>query len=178
MRKQIEYSMKSVRLVSKFLFLITRIAATGYFLSFLLSAIAFATNWNLNLIDEQRRFEIYYPFTKSPYLLGEFNQGYILMFLLLLGLYAIFFYLAGNVFKVFTYQKLFTTNGILQLKRFYLGNFIFPSLAILFISFFYHLDSPVEIFVMLHALLGVFTYFLAAIFKQGVNLQNEQDLII
>lgn len=170
--------MKTVRVVSRVLFIITRVVSLGYLLSFLLSAIAFASGWSLNIIDQGRRFEVCYPFTHQPYLLGEYNSGYMMMMLLLLGLYALFFFLVSNVFNVFTQTKLFTEHGIRQLKWFYSGNLILPLTAVFILSPFYNIESPVEILVALHALLGVFTYFLAAIFEQGVNLQKEQDLII
>jgi hypothetical protein len=170
--------MKTVRVVSRVLFIVTRVVSLGYLASFLLSALAFSIGWSLNIIEQGSRFEICYPFTHVPYLLGEYNGGYILMFLLLLGLYTLFFFLVGNVFSVFTQTKLFTEQAIKQLKWFYSTNLILPLTAAFIISPFYKIDSPVEILIALHALLGIFTYFIAAIFEQGVNLQKEQDLII
>ena len=40
------------------------------------------------------------------------------------------------------------------------------------------IDEGVFVLVLLHAILGIFAYFIAAIFQQGVQLQTEQDLII
>jgi len=170
--------MNTVRAIAKVLFILTRITALGYLLSFFLSAIAFATGFGLNLIEQKTRFEIAYPFTRQPYLLGEYSSGYILAFLLLLALYALFFFLIGNVFRVFCQSRLFTENGIKQLKRFYTSNLVFPIAAVLVVTPFYDIDSPVAILVILHAFLGIFSYFMAAIFEQGVSLQDEQDLII
>ncbi len=170
--------MKTVRAVSGVLVVITRVASLGYLLSFLLSSLALATGWSLKLTTGGSRFEIMYPFTESPYLLGEYNRGYIVAFLVLLGLYSLFFFLISNVFKAFTKSRLFTVYGIRQLQRFYATNIILPSLTAFVISGFYKIDNIVETLVILHALLGVFTYFMAAIFEQGVRLQNEQDLII
>lgn len=170
--------MKTVRLISRVLFIITRLLSAGYLLSFLLSAIALTTGRGLHLTDQRSRFEVFYPFTQHPYLRGEYNGGYMLMFLMILGLYAFFFFLVGNVFTVFTQTKLFTAYGIRQLKRFYVGNLVLPPLSVVVISLFYSIDSPAEILLTLHMLLGVFTYFLAAIFSEGVNLQNEHDLIL
>jgi hypothetical protein len=31
---------------------------------------------------------------------------------------------------------------------------------------------------VLHLIMGIFVWFVAAIFKQGIQLQNEQDLFI
>lgn len=170
--------MKTVRFVARFLLALSRMLAVGYLISFLLSLVALTSGWSLNLVSENRRFEIYYPFTKVPYLLGEYNPGYMLMFLLLLGLYAIFFFLVGNVFKVFTRSKLFTTYGIRQLRNFYLGNLIMPICAGAVIAICYGFESPMVILVILHMILGVFTYFMAAIFEQGLVLQSENDLIL
>lgn len=170
--------MNIVRFIARILSVVSRIAAVGYLLSFLLSAVSLYTGWSLNLIDNGRRFEIDYPFTHIPYLLGEYNNGYIIMFLLLLGLYALFFLLVGNVFHVFTQTKLFTAYGIRQLRIFYLGNLVIPALAMLLISIVYDVESPLQILVILHMLLGVFSYFMAAIFKEGYHLQSEHDLIL
>ncbi|TDO20055.1 DUF2975 domain-containing protein [Pedobacter duraquae] len=170
--------MQTVRLISRLLFIITRAAAVGYLLSFLLSAAALSTGWSLNIIENGSRFQVCYPFTAEPYLLGENNRGYILGFLMLLGLYALFFYLVGNVFRVFTHEKLFTKEGIRHLKIFYLGNLVLPVLAVIIIAPFYPVYNEMKILVVLHALLGVFSYFISAIFTQGVKLQHEQDLII
>lgn len=170
--------MRNVQTVSKLLFNVSVILCAGYFASFLLSVVALSTGWSLHLIDSHRRFEICYPFTNTPYLLGEYNGGYILMFLLLLGLYALFFYLVGRVFTVFAKPKLFTAYGIRQLKLFYLGNLVLPAVSAIIISSFYNIESPAGILITLHMLLGVFTYFMAAIFKEGYHLQTENDLIL
>ncbi len=170
--------MKPVRLIASILSMVSKVLAAGYFLSFLLSLIALTTGWSLHIIDSGRRFEICYPSTDTPFLLGEYNSGYMVMFLLLLGLYALFFLLVGNVFSVFTKTKLFTAYGIRHLTAFYLGNLILPGVAAVLIAFLYHVESPLAILVVLHMLLGVFSYFMAAIFREGYHLQNEHDLIL
>jgi hypothetical protein len=73
---------------------------------------------------------------------------------------------------------LFTQYGIGRLKGFYLANLIIPGATILLTSFFTEVDDTSVIFIALHFILGVFAFFLAAIFRQGVHLQNQQDLII
>jgi len=170
--------MKTVRTISRVLVMFTRVASLGYLLSFILSGVALGTGWSLKLTTGGTRFEIMYPFTSSAYLLGEYNRGYIIAFLFLLGLYSLFFFLVSNVFKAFTKSRLFTVYGIKQLQWFYGANIILPFLTALIISRFYEIDNIAETLVILHVLLGVFTYFMAAIFEQGVRLQNEQDLII
>jgi len=170
--------MKTTRFVARVLLALTRILTVGYAMSFLLSLLALSTGWSLHLINGNRRFEILYPFSNVPYLLGEYNNGYILMFLLLLGLYSLFFFLVGNVFKVFTRPKLFTPYGIRQLRWFYLGNLMLPIVAAFIITLCYGIDAALVILVILHIILGVFTYFMAAIFEQGLVLQVENDLIL
>lgn len=170
--------MKTVRFVARSLLAFSRILAVGYALSFLLSLLALSSGWSLNVFAENQRFEILFPFTRVAYLLGEYNQGYILMFLLLLGLYSLFFFLVGNVFKVFTQPKLFTAYGVRQLRTFYLGNLLMPVCAGTLIGFCYGIESPMVILIILHMILGVFTYFMAVIFEQGLTLQSENDLIL
>ena len=170
--------MKTVRLISGILRYASRITAWGYLLTFLYASASLATGWCLHLTEQQQRFVICYPFTVQPFLLGEYQSGYILMFLLLLGLYALFFFLVGNVFRVFTKIRLFTPFGVNQLRRFYVANLVLPLCAAMVVFPFYTLDSTVPILITLHAILGIFTYFMAAIFRQGLALQDEQDLII
>ncbi|WP_257666978.1 DUF2975 domain-containing protein [Parapedobacter tibetensis] len=171
--------MRTVRIVSRISCYLTSVLAIGYFASFthLLVAISFKTA-ALHVVNDGARFEVFYPFTTKPFLLGYYNSGYITMMLLIIGLYAVFFYLLSNVFSIFSQKKLFTQKGITHLKRFYISNLTVPTLAVILLSFTSTVESPAEGMVALHALLGIFTYFLAAIFRQGVNLQNEQDLII
>jgi len=51
-------------------------------------------------------------------------------------------------------------------------------LVMLFTSFFTAVDDSLIMLTTIHFILGVFAYFLAAIFRQGLNLQHQQDLII
>jgi Protein of unknown function (DUF2975) len=172
--------MQNVKTVSKILFYITRFLAIFYFTISAHSTIALLTKWSLITKDNGKYFQICYPFTQKPFLLGDNNLGYMIFnFLLPLSLYGLFFLLVSNVFKVFFQPKLFTTNGVKHLKRFYLANLILPSLAVLLASIFTNkVEDPAEFLIMIHFILGVFAYFLAAIFKQGLSLQNEQDLYI
>ncbi|TDO69933.1 DUF2975 family protein [Flavobacterium chryseum] len=171
--------MKTTYIVSKILFYVTRFLAIVYFTLALYSLLTLLTGWSLNFKDNGKYFQICYPFTDHPLMLGDYNLPYIIFdFLSPLSLYGLFFLLISNVFKIFFQPKLFTQNGINHLRRFYLTNLILPSVVIFLASFFVSLDNEVSIFIVLHFMLGVFAYFLAAIFKQGLNLQNEQDLFI
>lgn len=171
--------MKTTYIVAKILFYVTRFLAIVYFTLGLYSVLTLITGWSLTFKDGGKYFQVCYPFTNHPLMLGDYNLPYIIFdFLSPLSLYGLFFLLISNVFKIFFQPKLFTQNGINHLRRFYLTNLILPSVVIFLASFFVSLDNEVSIFIVLHFMLGVFAYFLAAIFKQGLNLQNEQDLFI
>jgi hypothetical protein len=172
--------MKKVRIISAVLYFITRIIAVLYLLATLYSLISILTGWNYITKDNGHYFTICYPFTETPFLNGENHWGYkIFNFLVPIGSYGIFFLLVSNVFNVFRQPKLFTQYGITQLKWFYLANIFVPPLTILLASIFAgEVEEGLEWVAVIHFFLGVFAYFLAAIFRQGFNLQNEQDLFI
>lgn len=171
--------MRTTYIVSKILFYVTRFLAIVYFTLALYSVLTLSTGWSLTFKDSGKYFQVCYPFTDYPLMLGDYNLPYIIFdFLAPLSLYGLFFLLISNVFKVFFQPKLFTQNGINHLRRFYLANLLLPVITIFIASIFVPLDNEVSIFIVLHFMLGVFAYFLAAIFKQGLNLQNEQDLFI
>ena len=50
-----------------------------------------------------------------------------------------------------------------------------PAFLVL-LAFFGHEIIDILRITLLHLVIGVFAYFMAAIFKQGVHLQEEQDL--
>lgn len=172
--------MQNVKTISKILFYITRFLAILYFSISVHSMIALITKWSLKLKDNGKYFQICYPFTQKPFLVGDNNLGYMIFnFLLPMSLYGLFFLLVSNVFKVFFQPKLFTVIGVKHLRLFYLANLILPSLTVLLASIFTNkVEDPAEVLIMIHFILGIFAYFLAAIFKQGLKLQNEQDLYI
>lgn len=169
--------MKKIKSLAGILFYISRICALGYALLAIYSATSLLTGWKL--ITNGAYFNVLSPFTDKPILIGENNLPYIIFdFLLVLILYFIFFWLLGNVFKVFTEPRLFSNRNIRQLKYFYLANIFVPTPAVLLAYIFSTIDRDIIILVILHFIIGIFTYFLAEIFKRGVNLQNEQDLYI
>ncbi|HEY1195337.1 DUF2975 domain-containing protein [Flavobacterium sp.] len=171
--------MKTTHIVSRILFYLTRFLAVVYFFLAVYSVFTLVTGLFLTFKENGKYFQVCYPFTSHPLMLGDYNLPYILFdFLAPLSLYGLFFLLSSNVFKVFFQPKLFTKNSVVHLKRFYLSNLFIPSIVILFAFFFVPLDNEVMLFIILHGMLGAFAYFLAAIFKQGLNLQNEQDLFI
>lgn len=172
--------MKNVKIISTILFYITRIVAILCILVAIYTLISLVTGWSYISIDNGENFAVYYPFTETRFLLGENNLDYkIFSFLIPIGSYGIFFYLISNVFNAFKQPKLFTEYGVKQLKWFFLANIFVPSIIILLALICTgNIENGLEWAAVIHFLLGVFAYFLYAIFKQGLNLQNEQDLYI
>ncbi|HJT75376.1 MAG TPA: hypothetical protein VJ720_15175 [Chitinophaga sp.] len=171
--------MNSVKVISRVLFYIVRVLSVIYFAMALLSLLALTTTWGLNIREGGKYFQVYYPFTEKAFLNGDYNITYIILFFLLpISLYGLFFLLLSNVFKVFFQPRLFTSYGVKQLQLFYLANCIVPGIMVLFISFFAEVESDSVMLTLLHFTLGIFAWFLAVIFKQGLQLQNEQDLYI
>lgn len=172
-------NMKYTSVISKLLFYFFRFLAIVYLGGFTISLIALISGWGL-VIEKEIYFIVNLPFTNIGILRGDFNLSYIIfMFLGPLGLYGLFFLLLSNTIRAFFQPKLFTETGVRHLKRFYLANVCIPGLFILFTSFFCPVESPTsELLILLHLVIGLFAFLLAAIFKQGLKLQNEQDLFI
>ncbi|MGM5470056.1 DUF2975 domain-containing protein [Flavobacteriaceae bacterium LMO-SS05] len=172
--------MKNVKIISTILFYITRIVAIAYILVTIYALFSLVTEWSYITQDNGNYFAVCYPFTEIKFLLGENNWSYkIFEFLIPIGAYGIFFFLVSNVFNAFKQPKLFTEYGVNQLKWFYLANIFVPSIFILVTLIFTgNIEDGLEWAAVIHFFLGVFAYFLYAIFKQGFNLQNEQDLYI
>ncbi len=172
--------MKNVKIIAAILFYITRIVAIAYILVTIYALFSLVTEWSYILQDNGNYFAVFYPFTETRFLLGENNWDYkIFEFLIPMGSYGIFFFLVSNVFNAFKQPKLFTEYGVKQLKWFCLANIFMPLIIILLALIFTgNIEDGLEWAAVIHFFLGVFAYFLYAIFKQGFNLQNEQDLYI
>jgi len=171
--------MNQVKIISKILFYITRFLAVVYLGITAYAVFCLVTGWGLAFSSNSKYFHVLYPFTDSHFLNGDYNLPYILIdFTMPLGLYGYFFLLASNIFKVFFQPRLFSQYGIKQLRLFYVSNLVIPAVAVLLASIFTEVEDMAVILIILHFILGVFAYFFAAIFKQGVQLQNEQDLFI
>lgn len=171
--------MHTSRLISKVLFYLSRLMAIFYGTLLLLSVLALITGWGLSIREGGRYFSVNYPFTKKHLLLGDYNTTYIfLYFLSVIFWYFLFCWLLGNVFRVFFQQRLFTDTGVRHLRNFYLANFLLPIFHLMATILFDTLEADAVALVLLHAVVGVFAYFLSAIFRQGLQLQKEQDLYI
>jgi hypothetical protein len=166
--------MKSLRLTAGILSPVAKLIAVLFSLVSLyalvvivLSLIAPGANMVPIHVGEGR-FEIYYPFTRSPFLLGDYTAGYLVPMLLTVCFYSLFFWLLSGVFDAFRQEKLFV----------YISNLTLP-LLILLVAVIYRMgEADMLMIAVLHAVLGIFAYFMAAIFKEGVLLQEEQDLTL
>ncbi|CAM3124353.1 DUF2975 domain-containing protein [Chryseobacterium flavum] len=171
--------MNQTKTISRVLFYICTLISAGYLIMALYSVFCLSTGYAVTPYANGQYLHINYPFTERPFLNIEDNYPYIIFsFLLVLISYGIFFWLSAKVFKVFFQPKLFTKEHILQLKRFYLYNIFIPLPLVIIASFFVEVESIVWGLVFIHFMLGIFCLFLANIFKQGLHLQNEQDLFI
>ena len=171
--------MKLVRFISAIAFYLTRILSAGYILTAL--HLMFSVVLDLSCLKhlENGRFAICSPFTEKHFLLGSsFTAAYVIEMVLLIAFYGAFFWLLSNVFKTFRQTKLFTPQGIHNLKLFYVSNLLICPVLFLILSVYSSEDYPYMIMTSAHGIMGVFALFIAAIFKQGVSLQNDQDLII
>ncbi len=171
--------MKPVRIIASFLFVVGRITAFFYLLTAIYTLINCLFEGPFFEIMENNRFAINFPFTTQHFLLGsEYSWEYVAEMVLGLAVYGLFFLVLSNVFKTFKQERLFTKEGLKNLKHFYQFNLLFyPILTILW-SFISVEDFPFFAMIVAHAIMGVFIFFMAAIFQQGVNLQHEQDLYI
>jgi hypothetical protein len=172
-------NMVEIKSAAKIISIISRVLAIAYFLMALYSIICLLTKCFITPYGEGNYLHINYPFTDKAFLNVDNNANYIFFsFLLPITLYALFFWLTANLFLVFSKPKLFTPVNLLQLKRFYLFNWLASFPAIIVSSFFVQIESAMWLLAAVHFVLGVFAWMVAAIFKQGLQLQNEQDLFI
>ena len=176
--------MKTVRFVAQILFHLTRTAAGLFFLVALYATIVLVlstSGYSKSLpidISDKGYFTIFYPFTTKPFLIGDYTKTYIITSLSTVALYAIFLWLLSGVFNAFRQDRLFTNRGVLQLSRFYVANLTVPVTCLVLLYIFGLELKDTVIITFLHLMIGVFAFFMAAIFKQGLLLQEEQDLTL
>lgn len=170
---------RTVRMVSRLLYGCTMMLAGGYMLTSLyVFAVVVLQTPELRVIDDGRRFAVMFPWTQVVFLRGEYSMGQIGSMVLLLGCYGVFFYLLSAIFHTFRQQRWFTEQGLQSLRWFYWANLLAPSVVYVAHRLWWQVEEPAEILVVIHAVVGVLAFFLAAIVQQGLHLQNEQDLII
>jgi len=127
-------------------------------------------------VTNETRFTIYYPFSKTPFFLLQDERTFLVTTFLVILFYGLFLVLLLGVFDTFRQKKLFTPKGVQRLTRFYLANFFLPVIAIIILLLMGEPINDLLIITFLHVVLGIFIYFMTAIFRQGLELQIEQDL--
>lgn len=171
--------MKKTKLISKIFYYICAVAAIGYLGTFIYVLFCLLTGLGITPYNEHLQLHINYPFTNMPFLNIENNYPYIIFSLSIpLFLYGVFFGLSARLFKVFFQPKLFIKENVTELSRFYIFNIFIPLPLVIAARFFVEIETAVLALVIVHFILGIFCFFLANIFKQGLQLQNEQDLYI
>jgi hypothetical protein len=172
--------MKPVRFISTILFYISRIATLVVTaIAVYALAIIFLYANGVHAVPMEvsgNTFTIFLPFSRIPFLLGDYTASYLVSNLTTVAFYAIFLWLLGDVFHAFRQPKLFTRRGVGQLSRFYKTNLLMPFVFLSFLILFGHEFIDLLRIILLHLVIGVFAFFMAAIFRQGVLLQEEQDL--
>lgn len=165
--------------IAKILYLISRALALIYFIFLSYSLFCLLTGIHMKISGNGQTASILYPFSESPLLNLENHKSYLIFgFALPLLLYAFFFLVASDVFKVFTLERLFTKENIKYLRLFYSINLFLPLPISVLCSFFIEIPNGLWVLLLVHFILGVFIYFLTEIFTQGIGLQDEQDLYI
>lgn len=171
--------MNQTKIISKILYYICTVLSAGYLITLAYSVFCLAAGYGVTPYKNGEFLHINFPFTEQPFLNIEDNYPYIIFsFLTVLLSYGIFFWLSAIVFRVFFQEKLFTADHIRQLTIFYRYNIFIPLPLVIVASFFVEVESMIWGLVFIHFMLGIFCLFLANIFKQGLHLQNEQDLFI
>lgn len=174
--------MKTVRLIAGILYYLSRILAiivTTIAVYAIVVILLHLNNPDTSLpikVTNNDRFEIFYPFTQTPFLLGDYTASYLVSNLLTITFYGFFLWLLGGVFHAFKQQKIFTRKGMLQLSIFYIVNLVVPFLFVALLFVFGQEVLDIVRIILLHLVIGVFAFFMSAIFKQGLLLQEEQDL--
>lgn len=123
-------------------------------------------------------FEIFLPFTRTVFLLGDYTTSFLVSNLLTFAFYGLFLWLLSDIFKEFRRPKIFTRKGVHKLSFFYIINLVVPFVFLGLLFIFGDEVSDIVRIILLHLVIGVFAFFMAAIFKHGVLLQEEQDLTI
>ncbi|NER17114.1 DUF2975 domain-containing protein [Spongiivirga citrea] len=162
--------------ISKLLYYVTMAVVIGYgvFIGF----VAFALITNRFELTDDNRFKIKILFVDS-YVMGALDGKTIVVLLLFLAYYLLYFLLLLRILKAFKSDALFTNSIIKRLDWFTYFNLLFPVAT--FIGVLIMGDGKLNdevVYGMFHILIAIFSGFISAIFKQGFQLQQENDLTI
>ena len=144
--------MKTVRLIATFLFFLTRGTALLFLVVALYAIIVILLHEYSSLGEVPMRvldngsFEIFYPFTQQPFLLGDYTKAYLITSMGTIVLYGLFLWLLSGVFNAFKQERIFTPRGVGQLALFYRANLTVPIICLLLLGLF---TSDVRDFVII-----------------------------
>jgi hypothetical protein len=182
LKKLVRYNMKLLKNVAGLLRVLSIAAAVFYLFTTVYAAIVifFARNPALGMFKEIDRdaFRIYFPFTDVPFLTGDNTPHFFFILLVTFAGYGLFAFLLARVFSIFKQDKLFTADAIGRLRTFYTANLVIPAAVLICELFFTRDVKDLLVIMVLHAIIGIFAWFLSVIFKQGLSLQEEQDLTL
>ncbi|MFO7978113.1 MAG: hypothetical protein R6U64_05585 [Bacteroidales bacterium] len=171
--------MQTSKSIATILYWASRLLAVVYALLFLYSAFCLMAGVCVKESSDGTFMHILVPFSDARLMNIDNNLPYkIFSFLVPLGLYTLFFYLTANVLQVFAQNRFFTRKNLKHLVCFYRGNLFIPLPVAFLSSFFVEVTLSVWMLVFVHFISGIFVYFMAQIFYQGLGLEDERDLII
>lgn len=112
--------------------------------------------------------------------LDIFNESNAPMMLIAsLLFYAIFFFSLSEVFKTFGAEKLFSQQVEKTLTYFAILNLVTPIAYVLAHALIIQPTHFIQLpYALLHLVLGIIVFFIAALLKQGKQLQLDNDLTI
>jgi hypothetical protein len=172
--------MKTVKFIAGILFYLSRVAAiiVTTITIYALVVILLFRNGALSMPMEvtNKTFTIFLPYSHVPFLLGDYTPSYLISNLTTIAFYSLFLWLLSGVFHAFKQPKLFTRRSVGKLSRFYKTNLIMPFVFLVFLILFGQEFIDLLRIILLHLVIGCFAFFMAAIFRQGLVLQEEQDL--
>jgi hypothetical protein len=174
--------MKTARRIATISYYLSRTAALLFTLTlvYAVAVVVLAQSTSAQWLPVERTspdlLTLFFPFTHSPFMLVETSSSYTISYFTIFAFYTSFLWLLSGVFYAFRQERLFTRAGVRRLTRFYLINGI-PILILLFFIVWKQDAADILRLSILHLIIGVFAFFMAAIFSHGVILQEEQDLI-
>ncbi len=162
--------------LSQLLFYVVRITTIGYLISLLFIVFSLISHISMTVSDQQ--FQIKIPMTDFV-IKGNYDLRTMIAITVFFIFYTVFFYVLSMVLKTFKEEILFTKTAIKYLMYFTILNLFFPVLyGILQVIISKRIDFNDLSIAFLHIILGIFSMFIIAIFKQGVQLQEETELTI
>lgn len=164
--------------ISRFLFFVSRVLTFCSLAMLLYIVIAWFSG--MLELDGEGRFTLSLPFSNSV-IKGIYSSFTLLSILSVFLYYTAFIFLLSMLFQTFSSEPLFTNNALRYLKYFTVLNIACPLLFLLILLLFFangRLAIEDITISTLHMLMGLFAAFISAIFKQGVVLQEENNLTI